>query len=137
MSDKTINIPNPGSHVLVTTKHRNIYHLDYLTKPFEYFMYDGIVLPSERGDQPYTFNMTGDKRMSTRNISMSCVEKIKIIKGSSKNSSVSTDVRAFKVKGTKTTYTVVKNGAKYTCTCVGFQFYKNCKHIKAVHKKVG
>jgi hypothetical protein len=37
------------------------------------------------------------------------------------------------VKGSKgNDYVVIKEGAQWTCTCVGFQYHKDCKHIRAV-----
>jgi hypothetical protein len=38
----------------------------------------------------------------------------------------------FIVKGSKpgTTYTVTRDGSHWSCTCVGFGFRKDCKHVR-------
>lgn len=39
----------------------------------------------------------------------------------------------FLVQGSKpgTTYTVTRDGSHWSCTCVGFGFRKDCKHVRA------
>lgn len=136
MNTMNVKIPNPGSRVRVTTKHRNIYYLDYLTKPFNLFTYEGVVLPAENRDHPYTFSITGDAKMTRRNIAIDNVVSIELLSGSLKESKMVDNVRVFKVKAKANIYTVIKNGSKYTCDCLGFQYRKNCRHTKAVHAKV-
>ena len=38
----------------------------------------------------------------------------------------------FVVQGSKpgTTYTVTRDGSQWSCTCVGFGFRKDCKHVR-------
>ena len=136
MNSVNVKIPNPGSRVRVTTKHRNIYYLNYQTKPFNHFTYEGIVLPSEKRDHPFTFNMTGDSQMTKRNISLDNVVNIEFLSGSASMSKMTSDIRAFKVKTENKVYTVIKNANKYTCDCLGFQYRKNCRHVKGVHAKL-
>ena len=41
--------------------------------------------------------------------------------------------RVFKVQGSKgDTYTVAENNGNWTCTCSGFKFRGNCRHISSV-----
>jgi len=130
--------PTVGSKIRVTTRHRNHYYLTAESEPFEDFVYEGIVLPSSKNDHPYTFNMTGIKDFPERNISLQFVVDLKYLNGTAaKKLQKDLQVRAFKVESQGRTYVVTKAAAKYTCTCVGFQYRKRCKHVDGVHKKVG
>lgn len=42
------------------------------------------------------------------------------------------NTRVFKVKSKNKEYTVSLEGSNYSCTCTGFNFRGNCKHITAV-----
>ena len=128
-------IPNVGSHIRVTTRWRNHYYLTAESQPFVDFTHEGVVTPPEKWDQPFTFNMTGDSKFPIRNISLDHVVNMEIIKGGSKLVK-SSPIRIFKVESGKHIYTVTKNNTKYSCTCVGFQYHKNCKHVKGVHQKI-
>ncbi len=131
-----MNVPTLGSTVRVTTKRRNSYLPTCPTEPFEFRTYEGTVVPGDKYDRPNTFCMTGDKRMKVRCISMVDVDKIEMIKGNFQSSSL-VDLKAYKVKSKKTgsTYTVVIQSNKYSCTCTGFTFRRTCKHVKEVQKK--
>jgi len=131
------NIPTVGSTVRVTTRHKNIYYLTADKEPHVFNTYEGTVIPNNKWDEPYTFTMTGTKNFPTRNIHMDCVTHMKILKGSSK--AMDKSIRAFRIssKSSGKVYVVVKNGTKYTCDCMGFQYRKHCKHIDGVHRKVG
>jgi len=128
--------PDVGSVVHVTTWFRNHYFLTADKQPFQDNTYEGTVLPAEKWDEPYTFNMTGIRGFPTRNISLQHVIKMDILGGKAKRA-VKSDIRVFKVESKSNVYTVTKDGAKYSCTCVGFQYHRTCKHSKAVHAKVG
>ena len=46
-----------------------------------------------------------------------------------------TDRNVFQAKGTKgNQYTITRGGTQWSCTCVGFGFRKDCKHINAAKK---
>lgn len=48
---------------------------------------------------------------------------------------VTDELGKWTVQGSKgNQYTVILNYGKYECTCRGYQFYKNCKHIKNIKK---
>ena len=63
------------------------------------------------------------------------VVKIEYVTGSS--TQVATDKKAWKVKSTdgKKFYIVERVNGKFSCTCTGFEFRKDCKHVGAVSKK--
>ena len=127
------SIPAVGSVIRVTTKHRNIYIKDYLTKPFIFNVYEGTVLPHWKHDNINTFNMTGTKHFPERNISLENVVELTVLKGEQvKKLQKDLTVRAFKVESKGKTYLVTKADQKYTCTCIGFQYHKKCKHITGV-----
>lgn len=47
-----------------------------------------------------------------------------------------TPVKEWDVKGSKgDIYKVSLLGNKFSCTCVGFQFHRKCKHIKSIKEK--
>lgn len=47
-------------------------------------------------------------------------------------STVDNSKRTFTVDGSKgNTYTVTKDGATWSCACVGFGFRRDCKHIQS------
>lgn len=46
-----------------------------------------------------------------------------------------TNRNVFQAKGTKgNQYTITRQGTQWSCTCVGFGFRKDCKHINAAKK---
>lgn len=45
-------------------------------------------------------------------------------------------VRKFNVKSKEKEYTVSVKGSNYSCTCTGFSFRGQCKHINAVAEKL-
>lgn len=129
-------IPPVGSKIRVTTRFKNNYYLTAETQLFQDNIYEGIVLPSWKHDQPYTFNMTGSEEFPERNISAEHVVDLKILSGGvAKKLEKSLTVKAFKVESKSNVYLVTKADMKYTCTCIGFQYHKNCKHIKEVNKR--
>jgi len=49
---------------------------------------------------------------------------------------IDTSIRSFAIKGSKGEYyTVLASKNAWTCTCVGFQFRKYCKHIDEAKSK--
>jgi hypothetical protein len=90
--------------------------------------FEGTVLRPHKWLTDQQFCLTGDKDISVRVMSMSLVEDIELLNGTFNN--VNTDTKVWQVSGSKgNTYTVTKNSSGYTCTCPGFTFRKNCKHV--------
>jgi hypothetical protein len=127
-------IPAVGSSVRVTTRFRNYYYKTADQQPWNEQVYEGTVVPNERWDSSDSFCVTGDRIMPIRNISVRNVVKLEVLKGSAK--AAASGIRAFRVKSTKHTYLVTLNGTKLSCTCVGFQYHRNCRHAKAVAAKI-
>ena len=90
--------------------------------------YEGEVIAPHKWLNDRQFCLTGSKEWPVRVISMDLVEDITMLKGTFHN--VDTGVKVFTVSGSKgNTYTVTRNGRGWNCTCPGFQFRKQCKHI--------
>lgn len=91
-------------------------------------IFEGTVVPSYKWLNDRQFCMTGDDTMKIRVINMDLVKDIELLTGSLKN--VNTDVQVFEVAGSKgNKYTVTKDSKGWDCTCPGFQFRKQCKHV--------
>jgi hypothetical protein len=90
--------------------------------------YEGKVLPSYKWLNDRQFCMSGDDSWPIRVITMDFVEDVKILNGSFKE--ISTDVKTWEVAGSKgNKYVVTRNSQGWSCTCTGFQFRKQCKHV--------
>jgi len=133
----TIAVPKIGSRVRVTTMYPNhvVYRGD--TNGYVTYVREGVVVKSIFND-PFKFAVeTGapDHPVSEFNAKSQHVVRIEVLIGSTKQ--VAADKRAWKVKSTdgKSFYLVQRIEGKYTCTCTGFEFRKDCKHIAAVGKK--
>ena len=134
----SVAVPKIGSKVRVTTVYPNSYAYrgkddNYVTNTRE-----GVVVPSIFRD-PFMFAVqTGDPQhpVSEFNAKSLHVVKIEYIVGGSKQ--VATDTKAWRVKSTdgKKVYLVSRVNGKFSCTCTGFEFRKDCKHVGAVAKKV-
>lgn len=98
--------------------------------------YTGTVVPNEKWDPPGSFCMTGDEYISVRNIMLYNVRDLEVLRGEQARK-IQSGIRVFRVKNKGHEYTVTINNNKYSCTCVGFQYHRNCKHAKAVAAKVG
>lgn len=94
----------------------------------DHSIYEGKVLSPYKWLNDRQFCMTGNDDWPIRVIHMDLVEDIQMLSGSFKN--VDTGVKVYEVPGSKgAKYKVTRNSKGWTCTCAGFQFRKQCKHI--------
>lgn len=94
----------------------------------DHSIYVGKILSPYKWLNDRQFCMTGDNDWPIRVIHMDMVEDIELVSGSFKN--IDTGVKVYEVAGSKgNKYTVTRNSKGWTCTCSGFQFRKQCKHI--------
>ena len=133
----TVAVPKVGSRVRVTTVYPNSYAYRGEDNNYVTYMREGEVVQSIFRD-PFMFAVkTGDPDhpVSEYNAKSLHVVKIEVLKGDSLN--VATDRKAWKVKSSKGNkfYIVERVNGKFNCTCTGFEFRKDCKHIGAVSKK--
>ena len=131
----TVAVPKVGSRVRVTTMYPNhvVYRGD--TNGYVTYVREGIVVQSIFRD-PFMFAVkTGapDHPVSEFNAKSQHVVKIEYIVGGA--SQVSTDTKAWKVKSKDKVYLVQRVGCKFSCSCKGFEFRRDCKHIGLVGKK--
>ena len=90
--------------------------------------FEGTVVPSYKWLTDRQFCITGDDTMKIRVIDMEFVKDIELLSGSMQN--VNTNIQVFEVEGSKgKKYTVTKDSKGWDCTCSGFQFRKQCKHV--------
>ena len=73
---------------------------------------------------------TGNKEFPISVINLANVVDLKILKGST------TNIRKFKVAGSKGEYIVTLSDKHFSCTCIGFKYYNKCKHITKVKEKI-
>lgn len=94
-------------------------------------VFEGTVVPKYKWLNDRQFCMTGDDTMKIRVIDMEFVKDIELLSGSVKN--VDTDVKVYEVAGSKgNKYIVTKDSKGWDCTCPGFVFRKNCRHLDLV-----
>jgi hypothetical protein len=90
--------------------------------------YQGEVIKPYKWLSDRQFCMTGDNEMPVRVITVNLVEDIQLLAG--KFATVNTQAKVYTVAGSKgNSYTVTSNGRGWDCTCSGFQFRKQCKHV--------
>jgi hypothetical protein len=130
-----VAVPNVGSRVRVTTMYPNTYayrgeYDNYVTMTRE-----GLVVKSIFNDPFYFAVETGapDHPVSEYNAKSQHVVKIEYIVGGA--SQVSTETKAWKVKSKEKVYLVTRVNGKFNCSCKGFEFRRDCKHVGAVSKK--
>jgi hypothetical protein len=132
-----VAVPKIGSRVRVTTMYPNTYAYRGENENFVTYTREGVVVESIFKD-PFMFAVkTGapDHPVSEFNAKSQHVVQIEYIKGGS--TQVATGTKAWKVKSSdgKKFYIVERVNGKFSCTCTGFEFRKDCKHVGAVSKK--
>ena len=125
-----IHTPKVGSILKVTTRYPETYI--FSKDKFQYHVTSGQVVENDRLTPVGSFSITTGRReypvaiIALRNV-WKIEEAGKTLKASIKKNAPKT----WKVKSSKgnETYTVTNNAGLWTCTCVGFQFHRRCKHI--------
>lgn len=96
-------------------------------------VFEGKILPSYKWLTDREFCMSGDSDYPIRVINMDMVDGIELVSGNFKE--VKTDTQVFVVEGSKgNKYTVTKNKQGWKCTCPGFGFRGQCKHVSELSK---
>lgn len=68
-----------------------------------------------------------------REIPLERITNIKYVDGSIAVRQIKSENKSWTVPGSKgNTYNVVNNRNSWSCTCTGFQFRRNCKHIQSI-----
>ena len=94
-------------------------------------IYLGKVLPPDRWLNEYQFNITGDMQWPIRTLDCRNIVSIKILKGAARD--IDDRNKNWKITVSKgNVYTVSKSSQGFNCTCAGFQFRRQCRHISEV-----
>jgi hypothetical protein len=126
-----MKIPTVGSMVEVKTRYSQGPRM--IPPQPDYNVYEGKVLPSYKWLNDRQFCLSGNTAWPIRVINMDYVDDISILSGSFKE--VDTGTRIIEVAGSKgSKYIVTSDSKGWTCTCTGFQFRKQCKHISELSK---
>jgi hypothetical protein len=96
----------------------------------EWNEYTGTIVPNLKGFGPDVFCLTtGDPRFPVR-----VIEKARttFYRADFESATVTSKSKTFIVKGSKpgVSYTVTNENSHWSCTCVGFGFRKDCKHVR-------
>ena len=129
--------PARGLKVTVTSQWRNYSILE--TSPTVDLITKGEVIGSEHWDQPNTIRiLTGDPRHAVAVIPLDKIVAIESETGKTFENLPDTVVsNSWQVAGSgSNVYTVLQVGSKWSCTCVAFQYRKQCKHIEAKVKEL-
>lgn len=93
-----------------------------------FHIHEGTVLAPYKWLTDRQFCITGDESWPIRVINMDYVEDLELISGNLKT--IDLGIKTWTVAGSKgSKYTVTRTPKKWECTCPGFQFRKQCKHI--------
>jgi hypothetical protein len=129
---KKFSKPEIGKHLTVTTKYDRKGFAANVTSTHTK---SGVVIKSEHYDDPDTFRLaTGDRSFPFSVVPLDHVTEILYedgSKGETHTQKVIT-VSAWEVKSDSRkggSYTVTRDGNHYSCTCLGFQYRKSCRHI--------
>lgn len=126
-----IKVPVIGSKVKIKT--RDIMGPSMIPPRHGSHEYEGEVIQPYKWLSDREFCITGSKEFPIRVINIGLVEDIELLSGTMRE--VNTDVRVFEVSGSKgNKYTVTSSSTGWNCTCPGFQFRKQCKHVAELSK---
>lgn len=129
-------LPPIGCEVTVKVKQQNYYIMD-TSSEWKYYTYTGTVLPNEDFQLPGTFRMTGDgDRIPVRVIDIDNVVNI-VVEGQKLQGIVKKPTKVINTKVASSkgdgyyNVRVYPNGVG-KCTCLGFTYRGNCRHMKKV-----
>ena len=121
-----ISVPSLGSVVKLTVKFSQ--GPSMVPPEANTRVYEGKVLPSYKWLNDREFCLSGDSLFPIRVMNINQIEKMELVSGSL--SLVSDQPETFIVDGSKgNKYTVTRSKSNWSCTCPGFQFRNQCKHI--------
>ena len=126
---KTISVPSVGSKIRVTIRTKETYY--FSTNPWRDTVLEGEVVNPNKWDGPEYFKLfTGNPDFPNSVINMGLVHNIEYVEGGP-GKAINSNTRTWLVHGSKgDSYTVSQIGTKWSCTCSGFQFRRQCKHVK-------
>lgn len=127
-----MQVPTVGSKVVVRTRYSQGPNM--IPPQPDYHEYEGEVINSYKWLTDRQFCLSGDNEWPIRVINMDAVTDVQLVSGSFIK--VNTDNKVYTVDGSKgKKYTVTSNRSGWNCTCPGFQFRRQCKHISELEIK--
>lgn len=127
-----ISMPKVGSIIKVTTRYPEINI--FSKNKWQYLVTAGQVVENDRFTPTGSFSITtGRKEYPVAIIAIRNVIEIESAGKTLKASVKKTMPKVWKVKSSRGNeiYTVTNNAGSWSCTCVGFQYHRRCKHILA------
>lgn len=125
-------VPTVGSRIKVTIA--DTHGARMIPPRTDDIVYEGTVVNPDKWLNDRQFCMSGTARYPIRVLDMSRISKIEVITG--KLREIDTSVKTWTVDGSKgNKYTVTRTNGKWACTCTGYQFRKQCKHITELSNK--
>jgi len=127
-------IPKLGSEVTITVRNamadfRHLYGSGVIS---EHVTFTGTVVANEKWLTNHLSITTGIKSFPVRSIDMARVVSINGVKSKSVKAAVS-KTRTWIVAGSRgQNYIVTEENGRRSCTCVGFGFRHQCKHLNMV-----
>lgn len=128
-----IAVPEIGSKVRVTTRYLNAYIYRAEGEDYVTTVREGTVVQSVYKDPTMFAIRTGNPSYPVSAYDAKKVVSIELLSGKFKNIDFGT--KAWKVTNGEKIYLVTRVNGKYSCSCKGFLFRRDCKHIGAVEKK--
>lgn len=122
--------PNPGCKVAITFAFPS-YVLGY-TGQMNSTRLTGTVLQATKHTPPNCMCLlVTDSDVAIREIPMERVTALAYTDGSQvEREAVKNDIQEWQIDGSRgSVYNVVRNQSRWTCSCPGFQFRKNCRHV--------
>ena len=122
--------PQVGKTVRVTTRYPDHYY--WARSPWQDQTYEGTVMAPDRSVPQGSFFLHTPQtpEYPLRAIALARVIALEYADGSAPPTTPS-DVRVWQVEGSRgTVYTVTEAQGQRRCTCPGFQFRKDCKHVR-------
>lgn len=130
--------PKIGSIVKVTTRYPETYL--FSKEKYKYVITAGQVVANDRLTPVGYFSMTtGRKEYPVAMIAIHNVVKIETPTKTQTQNIKKSSAKTYKVKSSRgnEVYTVTNNAGAWSCTCVGYQYHRRCKHILGLQKKGG
>ena len=131
---KQFSKPPIGASITVTTRHRDYYY--YRTSDWKDTVYTGRVLPDEKWFKGGDFKLTNDgqdgARISFRVINLKTVVDLKVNGKDADQTDVDDGTEVVEVHGSKGAryWVTIKDGSSISCTCPGFTYRNQCRHLK-------
>lgn len=127
---KLFSKPPVGASISVTTRYKESYY--YATNKWRDTTYTGVVLPDESWFKPDQFKMTCDEpHMDFRVMTLNSIVDLKVNGEDAELNEVEVSEKVVTVKGSKGAdyWVTIKDGTPISCTCTGFSFRKQCRHL--------